>query len=147
MVNSKVRKETRQSRTHGCGSSRTPGIGAKAAPAEKEEKLSRAVRLCPDQMAKKRTNGEGHTLLFANPPPQNFVPLFIQKCDILAQRAAVTGNAHQIHFAQISVVVRGCWSSVCCCNNSNSFRILIFCQFSCAVVSLRPIVPIDLRNL
>lgn len=47
-------------------------------------------------------------------------------------------------FAQISVVVRGCWSSVCCCNNSNSFRILIFCQFSCAVVSLRPIVPIDL---
>lgn len=47
---------------------------------------------------RKEPTGEGHTLLFANPPPQNFVPLFIQKCDILAQRAAVTGNAHQIHF-------------------------------------------------
>ena len=49
MVDPKVRKETRQSRTHGSGGCHTPGVGTEAAPTEKEEELSRAVRLCPNQ--------------------------------------------------------------------------------------------------
>lgn len=49
MVDTKVRKETRQSRIHGSGGCHTPGVGTEAAPTEKEEELSRAVRLCPNQ--------------------------------------------------------------------------------------------------
>ena len=49
MADSEERKETRQSRTHGSGSCHTSGIGAEAASAEKEEKLSRTVRLCSNQ--------------------------------------------------------------------------------------------------
>lgn len=37
MADPKVRKETRQSRTHGSGSCHTSGIGTEAAPAEKEK--------------------------------------------------------------------------------------------------------------
>ena len=48
MADSRRCQETDENRTGLERAGGTPGIGAEAAPAEKEEKLSRAVRLCPD---------------------------------------------------------------------------------------------------
>ena len=42
-------QETDENRTGSKGAGGAPGVGAEASPAEKEEKLSRALRLCPSQ--------------------------------------------------------------------------------------------------